>query len=123
MGSTTTRNARGYAGPERRHNQVLVTRNSEYHCRDGSCVAVRDRNTGAFDPEHPAIGKKMTGGMLMASDGRIAQVSPPEHLLDGERLCFSSCDGDLDHDIITSPLVAVERPPKDVAERYVQLQM
>lgn len=123
MGSMTTRNARGYAGPERRRNQVLVTHNSEYHCRAGLCVAVRDRKTGAFAPDHPAIGKLITGGMLLSRDGRIAQVSPPGNLLDGERLCFSACDGDLDRDIITSPLVAVERAPKDVAERYGQLQV
>jgi len=122
MSSPTTRNARGYAGPERRRNRVLVTRNSEYHCRDGICVAVRDRQTGEFAPDHPAIGKRMTGGMRFSSEGGIAEVSPPDAVVDGEQLCFSAGDGDLQRDLITSPLMAIERPPKDIAERYGELR-
>ena len=122
MVSPTTRSAQAYAGPERRKNRVLVTSNSEYHCRDGSCVAVRDRRTGELLRGHPAIGKQMTGGMRIEPDGGIAGVSRPEALLEGEKLCFSSCDGDLDHDLITSPLLAIERPPKDMASRYEELR-
>jgi hypothetical protein len=114
MISPTTRSARAYAGPERRRNRLLVTSNSEYYCRDGSCVAVRDRHTGELLRGHPAIGKRMTGGMRMTSEGGIAGVSPPDALLEGEQLCFSSCNGDLEHDVITSPLLAIERPPKDM---------
>ena len=36
----------GYRGPERRRHRVFVTRNTEYHFRDGFCIAVRDRRTG-----------------------------------------------------------------------------
>ena len=115
MFGSTLRSARAYAGPERRRSWVLVTHNSEYHCHGGSCVAVRDRRTGEFVLDHPAIGKLITGGMLYASGGGIAEVSPPEALLDGECLCFSACDGHLEGDVITSPLVAIERPPKDMA--------
>ena len=122
MVSPPTHDPRGYAGPERRRNRVLVTCNSEYHCRDGSCVAVRDRRTGQFVADHQAIGKRMTGGMRITPDGGIAGVSRPEALLEGEQLCFSSCNGDLDHDVITSPLVSVERPPRDVANRYDHLR-
>jgi hypothetical protein len=121
MGSFAMRRARAYPGPERRRNWVLVTHHSEYHCHGGSCVAVRDRSTGEFVLDHPAIGKLITGGMRYSSDGGIAEVSPPEALLDGERLCFSACDGHLDRDVITSPLVAIELPPKNMAERYQQL--
>ena len=70
---------------------------------------------------HHAIGKRMTGGMRIEPDGGIAGVSRPEALLEGEQLCFSSCDGDLAHDLITSPLRAIERPPKDVASHYEEL--
>jgi hypothetical protein len=118
MVSSTSRNAQAYAGPERRRNRVLVTSNSEYHCRDGSCVAVRDRKTGKFLRGHHAIGKRMTGGMRIDPGGGIAEVSRPEALVEGEQLCFSSCDGDLAHDLITSPLRAIERPSRDVAIRY-----
>ena len=37
-----------FAGPDRRRHRVYVTRNTEYHFRDGFCVAVRDRRTGDF---------------------------------------------------------------------------
>ncbi len=37
-----------YEGPDRRVHRVIVTRNTEYHFRDGFCVAVRDRRTGDF---------------------------------------------------------------------------
>jgi hypothetical protein len=119
MDSSTMRTTRAYPGPERRRNRVLVTYNSEYDCRGGSCVAVRDRRTGQLVLDHPAIGKRITGGMHYTSEG--VEVSPPEGLLDGERLCFSACDGHLERDVITSPLVAIERLPKDMAERYPQL--
>jgi hypothetical protein len=121
MGSLTEHNARAYVGPERRRNQVLVTRNSEYHCRDGACVGVRDRRTRDFVPDHPALGKRMAGGMRFSRDGGIEEATPPESIFAGEQLCFSSCDGDLEHDIITSPLLAVERPSKDPAGRYDEM--
>jgi len=114
MDNLTEHNARAYEGPERRRNQVLVTQNSEYYCRDGACVGVRDRRTRHFAPDHPAIGKRMTGGMRFSSKG-IEESTPPESIFAGERLCFSSCDGHLEHDIITSELVAVERPSRDVS--------
>jgi hypothetical protein len=111
MGSFTEHNARAYDGPERRRDQVLVTHNSEYHCRDGACVGVRDRRTRDFVLHHPALGKWMAGGMRFSGRG-IEEASPPESIFVGEQLCFSSCDGDLEHDVITSPLVAVERPSR-----------
>lgn len=104
-----------YAGPERRRNRLFVTRNSEYYCRDGSCIAVKNRRTGKLAPDHPALGKKMTGAMKLTDTGGIAKVSPPEALELGEQLCFSSCKGEFDRDVITSPLLAVERPPKEWA--------
>jgi len=122
MVNSTAPSKQAYAGPERRRNRVLVTSNSEYHCRDGSCVAVRDRRTRKFLRGHKAIGKQMTGGMRIERDRGFTGVSPPEALLEGEQLCFSSCDGDLVHDVITSPLRAIVRPPKDVASRYEELQ-
>ena len=121
MSSTSTESGRAYRGPERRRNQVLVTLNSEYHCRDGICLAVRDRDTGEFVTEHPAIGKRVTGGMLFAPEGGITEVSPPDALLKGERLCFSACDGQVEHDVVTSPLSAMGRPPKDVVTRIAKL--
>jgi hypothetical protein len=117
MSNLTEHNTRAYPGPERRRNRVLITQNSEYLCRDGLCVGVRDRLTRHFALDHPALGKRMTGGMRFSSRG-IEEATSPESVFAGERLCFSSCDGHLEHDIVTSPLLAVERPSRDLARRY-----
>ena len=58
-----------YRGPERRRHRVLVTANSEYHCRDDICVAVRDRRTDRFVGDHPALGKHISGGLRLC--GRV----------------------------------------------------
>jgi hypothetical protein len=118
MGNLATHDGRGHAGPERRKNRLFVTRNSEYYCRDGSCVAVRDRRTGRFSPTHPAIGKRLAGALRLSPEGGMAGAFPPDALEPGEHLCFSSCDGHLDRDVVTSPLLAIERPPKEVMSRY-----
>lgn len=122
MGIAAMHDARAYGGAERRRNQVLVTVNREYHCRDGFCVAVRDRQSRMFIRNHSAIGKKLTGAMRLGLEGSVQDVSPPESLVAGEKLCFSACDGDLAHDVITSPLVAIERPPKEVVAHYDELR-
>ena len=90
MDSLREHNARAYVGPERRRNQVLVTYNSEYHCRDGACVGVRDRRTQDFVLNHPALGKRMAGGMRFSSEGGIEEATAPESIFAGEQLCFSS---------------------------------
>jgi hypothetical protein len=48
-----------YEGPERRIHSVFLTRNREYHVRQGICVAVRDRKTGAWISKHKAIGMEL----------------------------------------------------------------
>ena len=108
---------RSYRGPERRRNHVLVTQNREYHVHDDRCVAVRDRKTHQFVPDHPALGKQLTGGMK-TRDGDILGVSPPDSLEPGERICFSARDGRIDKDVLTSALVGIERPPKEVIASY-----
>lgn len=111
---------RGYRGPERRHHRMFVTRNSEYHCRDGVCVAVRDRHTGEFFPSHSAIGRRMSAGLRFGGNGGVASVSAPDAPRVGDQLCFSSDDTTamMATDVITSPLRAIERPPKDVVRMY-----
>ena len=46
--------------PERRRHRVYVTRNTEYHFRDGFCVAVRDRRSGDFLQGHLAVQRRRT---------------------------------------------------------------
>jgi hypothetical protein len=93
-----------------------VTQNHEYHCLDGTCIAVRDTRTRAFLKRHVAVGKRITAGIRM-KDGGIESISPPESAHPGERVHFA--DGDEDkHDVLTSTLKAVERPPREIVAAY-----
>jgi hypothetical protein len=116
MSATTSRDT--YRGPERRRHKVLVTDNSEYHCRDGTCVAVRSLRTGEFMPDHHAIGCKLGGSMKLTENG-VAAASPPEHPGLGEQLHFTLGNAEADDNIITSALRRIERPARDVVKRYV----
>jgi hypothetical protein len=101
-----------YGGSERRRHRVYLTRNTEYHFRDGFCVAVRDRRTGDFLHGHLALQRRVHGGIRFSAEGGIApnagEPSP------GESLYFAA-DG---RDLVTSPLEAVERPAKEIVEAY-----
>lgn len=107
-----------YAGPERRRHRVFVTKNSEYHTRDGICIAVRDRTTGRFCEDHMALGKRVSSGIRFNDEGGIASISQPGNAHIGEQLCFTAGDHDLEHEIITSPLTAILRPPKEILRVY-----
>jgi hypothetical protein len=114
----STRDPRGvYSGPERRRHRVYLTRNSEYHCRDDLCVAVRDVASGDFLEGHPAIGRRMTGSIRFTEDGGIASFSTKdEEPHPGESLFFS--DGAMERELRTSALRDIQRPPKAVVARY-----
>ena len=98
--------------PERRRHRVYVTRNTEYHFRDGFCVAVRDRRSGDFLPGHLAIKRRLHGGLKFFPNGAIVPNSGDPR--PGEALYFAA-DG---RDLVTSPLEHVERPAKAVVEAY-----
>jgi hypothetical protein len=108
-----------YAGPDRRRHRVFVTRNSEYHCRDGVCLAVLSKETGAFETGHAAIGRQLTAGVRFDADGAVASISPPDAPRFGDQLCFSMI-GPVDSptDVITSPVRSVERPARAVVLLY-----
>lgn len=98
--------------PERRRHRVYVTRNTEYHFRDGACVAVRDRRSGDFLPGHLAISRKLQGGLKFFANGAIVpNAGDPRP---GEALYFAA-EG---RDLVTSPLESVERPAKRVVLGY-----
>jgi len=101
-----------YKGPERRRHRVYVTRNTEYHFRDGFCVAVRDRRTGEYLQGHLALQRRVQGGLKFFDNGGIAPN--PGDPCPGESLYFAS-DG---RDLVTSPLEAVERPELEVVNGY-----
>jgi hypothetical protein len=101
-----------YRGPERRRHRVYVTRNTEYHFRDGFCVAVRDRRTGEFLHGHLALQRRVHGGLKFSVSGGIEPNAGEPR--EGESLYFAS-EG---RDLVTSPLESIERPPRTVVEAY-----
>jgi hypothetical protein len=101
-----------YLGPERRRHSMYVTRNTEYHFRDGVCVAVRDRGTGSWLPAHLAVSRRLSGSVRVTANG--TWVPAPDGPTPGEALYF----GDDGRELITSALASVERPPRDVVRSY-----
>jgi hypothetical protein len=101
-----------YEGPERRHHRVYVTRNTEYHLRAGTCVAVRDRRTAAWLEGHLAIGRRLSGGVRVAPSGEALPVPRAPGV--GEALYFAQGDREL----ITSVLCGVERPDRATVAAY-----
>jgi hypothetical protein len=101
-----------YEGPERRRHRIYVTRNTEYHLRDGVCVAVRDRRSGSFNPRHEALNRRVRGGVRLQANG----VLVPCHLEPepGDALLFA----DDERDLVTSAIHSIERPPKPTALAY-----
>ena len=106
--ATAVQEEENFGGPERRRHRVYVTRNTEYHFRDGFCVAVRDRRTGEFLHGHLALRRRIHGGLRFFLNGAIVPNSGEPR--PGEAIYFAY-DG---RDLVTSPLEAVERPAKDV---------
>lgn len=104
--------ATDYKGPERRRHRVYLTRNTEYHFRDGFCVAVRDRRTGDYLHGHLALHRRVQGGLKFFENGGMApNTGEPRP---GESLYFAS-EG---RDLVTSALEAVQRPSREVVSAY-----
>jgi len=111
-----------YRGPERRRHRVFVTRNTEYHFRDGFCIAVRDRRTGDFLEGHLALHRRVNGGLKFSPNGGISPNNGEP--APGESLYFAG-DGKDPHgeeararELVTSPLQTVERPPRELVDAY-----
>ncbi len=103
----------GYSGVERRRHRVYVTHNTEYHTRDDLCIAVRDRKTGQWVPNHKALGHRMTGSLhtpTHAGDFPFRYAPEP-----GDQVVF---DDGRKHHVITSELERVTRPPRDLVAVY-----
>lgn len=101
-----------YQGTERRRHRIYMTRNTEYHFRDGVCVAVRDRRTGDWLPGHLALRRPLFGGLRFFLNGALLP-NPGEPQV-GEALFF----GEGGRDLITSPLQGVARPDKETVAEY-----
>lgn len=101
-----------FEGRDRRRHRVYVTRNTEYHFRDGYCVAVRDRRTGDFLHGHLALRRRVHGGLRFFLNGAI--VPNPGDPRPGEALYFAT-EG---RDLVTSPVERIDRPSKELTEAY-----
>jgi hypothetical protein len=79
--------------------RVYFTRNSEYHLQNNVCVAVRDRRTGRWFDEHPALTRPLATAQLLANE--FTSLQTPNL---GESLDFAQ-DGEL---LRTSPVLNIE---------------
>lgn len=107
-----TQAATSFNGKDRRRHHVYVTKNTEYHLRDGFCVAVRDRHSGDFLQGHLALKRRVQGGLKFFMNG--AMVPNPGTPREGESLFFCSQGRDL----VTSPIEKVERPARELTQAY-----
>jgi hypothetical protein len=96
---------------ERRRHVVYLTRNTEYHCRGRECVGVRDRRSGYWSREHPALRGAVVGGL--EADRRRFAIEPAV----GLRLVFA-CEGGT---VMTTRLRLVGRPDRESVFAYTSL--
>lgn len=101
-----------YSGHERRVHRVYVTRNTEYHVRGETCVAVRDRKTGQFLASHLAIQRTLSGGVRYFANG--SAVPSYERPQVGEALYF----GEGGRELVTSLCSSIERPERRLVVSY-----
>jgi len=105
-----------YQGTERRRHRVYVTRNTEYHLRDGVCVAVRDRQSRSFRDAHIALHLKLEGIVKMYSNGAVLpHVAEPQV---GDAIYFNDKRGEEERQIVTSRLEKIDRPSKNDVMLY-----
>ncbi|MCA9665167.1 MAG: hypothetical protein KC503_06250 [Myxococcales bacterium] len=96
---------------ERRKHVVYITKNSEYHCRDRECVAVRDRRSGEWLREHSALRGRLIGAVT--AQGRLLRRM---RIVVGMRLCLEGA-GD-EQLVMTSVVRNVGRPKKSATCAY-----
>jgi hypothetical protein len=102
-------------GRERRRRFVYITKNSEYHVFDGICVAIKSKRTGAWVDRHAALTRRLEGGVKMLPSGAaVPTLGAPEI---GDPMYFQ-IDDDRDEQVITSRVIAVDRPRPDDLVRY-----
>jgi hypothetical protein len=96
---------------DRRRHTMLVTKFSEYHCRDDECVGVRDLLTGKWCRFHGALRGRLVGS-IGTGDEKLHR-----ELRVGNRLLFLGGD----QPMLTSRLIEACRPPKDALFYYASL--
>ena len=101
-----------YEGPDRRIHKVFVTRNTEYHVRQRTCVGVLDRISGTWIRNHFAVDRAVAGSIRFYDRGGMS-ASPALPRV-GDSLYFEA-DG---RDLLTSSVVSVERPSRAQVGAY-----
>jgi hypothetical protein len=111
-----------YEGTERRRHRVYVTRNTEYHMRDGICVAVRDRKSAIFRSAHIALNLRIEGGVKVFPNGAVIPNMKEPHVGDAIYFTHVTSSGE-ERQIVTSRLEKIDRPPKRDVLRYPPLPL
>lgn len=75
------------------------------------CVAVRDRHSGEWKRGHTAVERRVAGTLVFQNGGIRPTADQPEV---GACLCF---EGEA---LVTSPLVSIERPPKELVMQHCE---
>jgi hypothetical protein len=106
-----------YKGSDRRRHRVYVTRNTEYHLRDGVCVAVRDRQSNSWRSAHIALNLKLEGGVKIYPNGAvIPNIAVPTV---GDAMYFSDrTPSGEERQIVTSRVEKIDRPEKAIVAQY-----
>jgi hypothetical protein len=104
-----------YSGHERRRHRMYVTRNTEYHFRGQTCVAVRDRKTGHFLQAHLAVQRTLSGAVRYQGNGTAIPSGAQPQV--GEALYF----GDHGRELVTSLCSSIERPERQLVAAYPSL--
>jgi len=109
-----------YEGPDRRRHRLIVTRNTEYHLRGDTVVAVRDRQSKRWCEGHLALSLRVEGGVRFFDNGAV--VPSLEDPQPGDAMYFTY-ENDTGHarQLITSRIEAVERTPKRDVLAYATL--
>ncbi len=102
----------GKQGDERRIHKVFVTRNTEYHVRKNLCVGVRDRRTGRWMSGHLAFRSAVAGGLSFVPGGGVRATDALPAVGDSLFFCREG------RDLVTSPILAIERPERQVVSAY-----
>jgi hypothetical protein len=111
---------KAFAGHERRRHKVYVTRNTEYHLRDGVCVAVRDRSSQRWSEGHLALRRRVEGAVRAHANGALIPIlSSPSS---GDALFFTyETPGGEKRQLVTSRIEEIDRPQKAVVQSYPSL--
>ncbi len=107
-----------YTGTERRRRVVYVTKNSEYHAKDGVCVAIRDKRSGRWLARHSALAKRIDGGVRTYSNGCVLPTMEPPAV--GDPMYFVLGHGEDDVQLVTSRIEAIARPPREIVAQYAR---